>query len=360
MRQISNIQLFALIVTFEIGSTTLFVLGVGAKRDAWIVVLVSFLFSFILLWIYTEIPKYYPKQNFAEILTDCLGVILAKPLLLLYSLYFLGQATHNFYEFGALIKMTALPTTPLTVILYLFIVVMVYILNKGIEVIARSIEVFLPFLFFFLLAAYFLIMISGDFELENLLPILGDGLQPVLTEAPKVVGFPFGETVVFLVIWHYVQKQPHIRKTTYIAVTVSTFLLLIAQIIFIAVLGAELTATSEIPLLEALLSVHIAMIFTNLDIIGVFIMFIGGFYKTAIHFFAFCLAFSWLLNKTNPKWICIIFGLALPMISILRFESLSDQRWKGMEGNVYNILIYAILPLLLLLIIKVKKKHKKM
>ncbi|QGH33356.1 GerAB/ArcD/ProY family transporter [Gracilibacillus salitolerans] len=359
MRQISNIQLFALIVTFEIGSTTLFALGVGAKRDAWIVVLLSFLLSFILLWVYTEIPKYYPKQNFAEILNDCLGFMLAKPLLFLYSMYFLGQATHNFYEFGALIKMTALPNTPLLVILFMFIVVMVYILHKGIEVISRSIEIFLPYLFFFLLAAYFLNMISGDFEIANLLPILGEGFQPVLTEIPNIVAFPFGEMVVFLVIWHYVQKQHLIRKTTYIAVTVSTFLLLIAQIVFIAVLGVELTDSSEIPLLETMLSVHIAMIFTNLDIIGVFIMFIGGFYKTAIHFYGFSLMFTWLFNKSNSKWIIIIFGLALPIISILRFDNLDDQKWKGMEGGVYNILLYALLPLLILLIIKVKKKHNQ-
>ncbi|SFM49213.1 spore germination protein KB [Gracilibacillus orientalis] len=357
MRQISTIQLFALIVTFEIGSTTLFALGVGAKQDAWIVVLVSFILSFILLWVYTQIPKYYPQQNFAEILHDCLGVILAKPLLFLYSMYFLGQATHNFYEFGVLIKITALPNTPLLVILYLFIVVMIYILHKGIEVIARSIEIFIPYLFFFLLAAYFLNMISGEFELTNLLPIFGEGFQPILAEVPKVVAFPFGEMVVFLTIWHYVKEQGYIRKTTFIAVSVSTFLLLIAQIVFIAVLGVELTASSEIPLLEAMLSVHVAMIFTNLDIIGVFIMFIGGFYKTAMHFFGFSLMFTWLLNKSNSKWVITIFGLALPFLSILRFENLDDQRWKGMEGSVYNILLYALLPLLLLLIIKVKKKH---
>ncbi|WP_018932499.1 GerAB/ArcD/ProY family transporter [Gracilibacillus lacisalsi] len=359
MRQISHIQLFALIVTFEIGSTTLFALGAGAKRDAWIVVLVSFVLSFILLWVYTEIPKHYPKQNFSEILNDCLGVILAKPLLFLYSMYFLGQSTHNFYEFGALIQMTALPRTPLLVTLYLFIVVMVYILHKGIEVLGRSIEIFLPYLFFILLAAYFLNMISGEFELTNLLPILGEGYQPVLKEIPKVVGFPFGEMVVFLVIWHYVNKQQGIRKTTYIAVTVSTFSLLIANIVFIAVLGAELTASSEIPLLETMLSVHIAMIFTNLDIIGVFIMFIGGFYKTAIHFYGFALAFTWLMNKSNAKWVITIFGLALPFLSIFRFENLDDQRWKGMEGGVYNILVYALLPLIILLIIKIKQKTSK-
>ncbi|WP_058306104.1 GerAB/ArcD/ProY family transporter [Gracilibacillus massiliensis] len=358
MNKISNIQLFSLILVFEIGSTTLFALGIGANRNAWIVILISYFLSLSLLWCYTQIPRYYPNQNFSEILTDSLGVILAKPLLLLYGIYFFNQTTHNFYEFGVLIRITALPNTPLLVILYLFILVMIYVLHKGLEVIARSIEIFLPYFVLFLILIYFLTFLSEDFQLSNLQPILGDGFKPVLKEIPTVLAFPFGEMVVFLIFWHYINKQQLIRRTTFIAVTVSALIITTSLIIFLAILGPELTSSSEIPLLETLLSIHIAMIFTNLDSIGVFIMFIGGFYKTAIHFFAFSLALTWLFNKSNPKWVIFIFGLLLPIITQYRFSSLDDQRWKGMEGGVYNILLYSLLPLLILLIIMVKKKAK--
>ncbi|SHN27768.1 GerAB/ArcD/ProY family transporter [Gracilibacillus kekensis] len=358
MNKISNIQLFSLILVFEIGSTTLFAIGIGAERDAWIVVLISYFLSLILLWAYTQIPRYYPNQNFSEILTDSLGVILAKPLLLLYGVYFINQTTHNFYEFGVLIRMTALPQTPLMVILYLFIFVMIYILHRGMEVIARSIEIFLPYFILFLVLIYFLTFLSGDFQLSNLQPILGNGFKPVLKELTSVIAFPFGEMVVFLIFWHYINKQHLIRRTTFIAVTISTLFLTTSLIVFISILGVDLVSNSEIPLLETLLSIHIAMIFTNLDSIGVFIMFIGGFYKTALHFFAFSLTITWLFNKSNPKWVITIFGLILPIISQLRFANLDDQRWKGMEGGVYNIFLYSLLPLLILLIIMVKKKAK--
>ncbi|GAE94444.1 spore germination protein GerKB [Gracilibacillus boraciitolerans JCM 21714] len=358
MNKISNIQLFSLILVFEIGSTTLFALGIGADRNAWIVVLISYLLSFILLWTYTQIPRYYPNQNFSEILIDSLGVILAKPLLMLYGIYFFSQTTHNFYEFGVLIRITALPNTPLLVILYLFIAVMVYILHKGMETVARTIEILAPYFILFLMLIYFLTFISEDFQLSNLQPILANGYKPILKELPSVIAFPFGELVVFLIFWHYINKQHLIRRTTFIAVTISTLFIITSLIVFLAILGPEFTSRSEIPLLETLLSIHIAMIFTNLDSIGVFIMFIGGFYKTALHFFGFSLALTWLFNRSNPKWVITIFGLLLPIITQYRFSSLDDQRWKGMEGGVYAILLYSLLPILVLFIIMIKKKAK--
>lgn len=41
MVYITKVQLFFLIMLFEIGSTTLFALGIKAKQDAWIVVLIA-------------------------------------------------------------------------------------------------------------------------------------------------------------------------------------------------------------------------------------------------------------------------------------------------------------------------------
>ncbi|KAB8137546.1 GerAB/ArcD/ProY family transporter [Gracilibacillus oryzae] len=359
MNHITNIQLFALIVIFEVGSTTLFALGIGAKQNAWVVVLCAYLCSLLLIWAYTQIPKYYPHKNFAFILDDTLGKALAKPLLLLFGLYFLNQTMHNFYEFGALINMTALPHTPLSFILYVFIIVIIYILILGIEVLTRSIEIVFPFFILVLIAIYFLNLLTGEFEWNNLQPILGNGITPVLKEVPNVLSFPFGEMIVFLTFWHFVKDPNSIRRTTYIAVSFSTLLLLTSLLVILAVLGPKLASHTEIPLLETLLSIHIGMIFTNLDSIGVFIMFIGGFFKTAIHFYGFCLAITWLLNKQKPNWIIVVAGLLLPVLSLMRFESLNDQRWKGIDEGIYNILIYSLIPVFLVILIAVKNWAKR-
>ena len=40
-------QLFALIILFQIGSTTMFSLGITAKEDAWIAIIVAMFAGFI-------------------------------------------------------------------------------------------------------------------------------------------------------------------------------------------------------------------------------------------------------------------------------------------------------------------------
>ncbi|WP_112180230.1 MULTISPECIES: GerAB/ArcD/ProY family transporter [Paraliobacillus] len=355
MQRISSIQLYTLIVAFEIGSTTLFALGIGAKQDAWLVVLLAFVISLILLWIYTQFPNYFPDKNFSEILDATLGTKMAKPLLLLYGLFFLNQAIHNFYAFSMLINLAALPQTPLLVILYLSIFITIYTLNLGFEVLARTSEILLPYLLVFLIVTFVVNFFSDTFELTNLLPVLGNGILPVIKELPILIGFPFGEMIVFLMFWHYVNKQGLIRKTTFLAVASAALLIIMNLIIMIAVLGPELTANTELPILETLLSINIANIITNLDSIAVFLLFIGGFFKATLHFMGFCLAITWFFNGSNPKWSITVFGLLLPLFATYRFTGLDVQRWKGDE-SIPILLLFAFLPVLLVFIIFLKKK----
>ncbi|WP_209121596.1 GerAB/ArcD/ProY family transporter [Alkalihalobacillus sp. BA299] len=360
MIRISNIQLFVLIFIFEVGSTTLFALGIGAKQDAWIVILIAALVGLGLLWVYTEIPKYYPNQDFSEILNDVVGKKAAKLLLFLFGIYFFDVASHNFFEFGALIQMTALPQTPLIVILYIFIIVLIYLLHMGFEVLARTAELLLPYMLLFLISIFILALFSGQFDFDALRPVLGNGIKPVIQELLKVrvLSFPFGEMVVFMMFWHYVKNQQTLRKTAFLAVCLSALLLIISLIEMIAILGPELAAQSEIPLLEVILAINIAEIITNLDSIAVFIMFIGGFYKTAIHFYAYTLAMTWLFNVKEMKWILIISGLFFPLYNLYRFPGLDVKKWLGIGVTTYDIPIFSIMPILLLLIILIKKRQK--
>jgi len=356
MIRISNTQLFFLIMAFEVGSTTLFALGIGAERDAWIVVMTAALIGLCLAWVYTEIPQYYPNQNFSDILNVAIGKKLAFPLLFLFALYFYSQASHNFFEFGVLIRMTALPLTPLMLILFLFVSVMIYILSLGFEVFARTCEILMPYFLLFLMAIFILALFSGQFDFDALYPTLANGLQPILRELPTAIAFPFGEMVVFLMFWHYVKDQEKIRKTTFLALGLSVFLLLNSLIVMLSILGPKLAANAEVPLIETILAINIAEIITNLDSIAVFIMFIGGFYKTALHFWGFCLAMTWLFNGKKGKWVVVISGLALPLFSAYRFPSFAYQRWMGFEFGIYTILLFSFLSVLILFITFLKNK----
>jgi spore germination protein KB len=344
---------------FEIGSTTLFVLGIGAKQDAWIVILIATFISLGLVWIFTEIQKQYPDKNLVEILQCMLGKWLSVPLILLYALYFFSSASFNFYEFGEIIRTTFLENTPQLVILSVFMFTSIYMITLGFEVIARTAEILMPVLMIFLLITYFLASISGKLDIQELFPVLENGIKPVLKEVYPVINFPFGESVVFLMYWHMINKKESIRKITLLVVCMTGGILVLSNLIIITILGPELAAKAEIPLLRVLFDINIADIITNLDIIGVIVIFIGGFYKTVLNFYGAVLAVTTLFKFTNKKWMTIIMGIGLIVYSMTYYQNITFHRWVGFEFNTpYIHGIFSSMPILILLMIWLKNKTK--
>jgi spore germination protein KB len=81
-------QLFTLTMIFQIGSTTLFALGIDAKQDAWLAILISLVAGLGLVLLYTEIQKHFPEQNLTEIFVSVLGRWVATPFIILYAIFF--------------------------------------------------------------------------------------------------------------------------------------------------------------------------------------------------------------------------------------------------------------------------------
>ncbi|WP_078409883.1 GerAB/ArcD/ProY family transporter [Priestia abyssalis] len=359
MIQITKSQLLSLMLLYEIGSTTLFALGIRAKQDAWIAVLFATLISLGLLWIYTEIQKQYPGKDFVDILQSLLGKWLATPLILLYALYFFSDASFNFYEFGEIIRTSFLTDTPQFAILGVFIFTVVYMVILGVEVIARTAEILMPVLIIFLLSTYLVASMSGSLEIKELFPVLGNGIQPILKEVLPVINFPFGESIVFLMYWHFMDKKESVRKISLLVIGITGVLLMLSDIIIIMILGAELAAKSEIPLLRVLFDINIADILTNLDIIGVTIMFIGGFYKTVLNFYGAVLVVTTLFKSANQKWVAIVMGISLMVYSMIYFRNITFQRWIGGEVWLpYIVTIFQAIPILILIMIWLKSKTR--
>jgi Spore germination protein. len=104
MNSLNKHPIFSLMVIFEIGSTTLFALGIKAEENAWLAILIAMCIGLAFNWIYTEQQKDFPDKNYVEILIEVLGRWVGTPLALLYAVYWLWPAARNLREFGELIE----------------------------------------------------------------------------------------------------------------------------------------------------------------------------------------------------------------------------------------------------------------
>ncbi|WP_054972795.1 endospore germination permease [Paenibacillus sp. A3] len=360
MARINKSQLFSLILLFELGSTTLFALGIEAKQDAWIAILIATAIGLGLLWVYLSIQTYYPNQNLGNILIDVLGKAVGIPLVLLYGLYFFLIGSTNLWEFTAFIQMIILPTSPLLVLLFIVILTAVYVLSLGVEVLARTSEIVLGMVLFFIVTAYILVASSGEAEWSQLLPVLGHGFKPVIKAAvPTIVNFPFGEMVVFFMYWHFASTKFSIKPPSFWAVGISGLMLSISLVAIISVLGVEFAANSTIPIFIVIKTINIAEILTNLDFIAVIIMFIGGFYKMTIFFYGSVQAFNSVVKFRRETWLILFLGILSVCFSYIFFTSFSFHRWVGTKVFIpyVHMPFQVFMPILLLLIVWLK--HEK-
>lgn len=359
VERISNFQLFALIILHEIGSTTLFARGIEARQDAWIAILTGMLMGFIMLWVYTAIQQSYPEKNLPEILTTVLGKWVALPLILLYAFHFFFISVFNLREFTELFTITILPKTPVTVLIVFVMLTTVYAASSGIEVVARSAEMALPFFLFFLILTYALTFGSGIVDLSRLKPVLENGWKPVISTAfPSIVNFPFGEMSLFLMYWKYVNTKSSIRKVSFLSVGISGIFLTISVIIMISVLGVRMTSGTWIPLFEIIKLINVGDFITNLDTIGVVFMLVGGFFKMTLFFYGGVLVLQSLFKFRQQIWLILLSAVGTASFSIIYFPNLIFHRWVGLMVHIPYIdtIFDIILPVLLLMIIWVKTK----
>jgi spore germination protein KB len=360
MEKISKRQLYCLTIMNLIGSTNLWALGIDAKQDAWIVILLSMLISFPLLWIYTEIHLNFPKDNIAGIITSLLGKIIGWPLAFLYVIFYLFDTTRNISEFGDLIHMTFLVNTPSWIIMFMLIATIMYILFLRIENFARLTELLMPIIFLAIVSVYIMTVASGLIDLKQLTPVLANGVTPVLKASyPVIVNFPFAGTFIFIQLWKFVEPKECIRKITFISVGLSGVLLAATIVIIISVLGVNLAANSTIPLLKVIRLINIANIITNLDAIGVMLIFISGFYRAALILFAAATTLSVLFKVEDYRWFLIPLGfLLLWYANIYEPNYPFHVKFLLPQYKQQFIPLYDLIPLFLFLIMKLKKYSK--
>lgn len=345
-------------VIFEIGSTTLFALGIKAKQDAWLVILLAMLMGLALVWIYTELQGAFPDKNFAEIIIIILGKWLGTPLALLYAIYWLWPAARNLREFGELIVLASLNNTPLVVILITFMLTSIYVLSLGNRILARTSEIFMPIIIVYIISIYILLILSKEVKLSSLLPIMPDGIKPILKEAyPNVAAFPFGEIFIFSMYWCYVDDKKSVRRSTVTAVILTGVLLALTLVCYITVLGVGQTAISTIPLVDLIKMINIGEFFSNLDIIAISIMFLGGFYKMTLLYNGFTSVLATVFKIKNYKVLLVVTGAFLLWVAIAFEPSYTYHKWMTpFDTNYFYTAFLHVIPLLLLLIYRIKKK----
>lgn len=350
--RISSIQLFLLLTGFLYGSTVIINSAQGAKNDAWLAILLGGTGGALLIGVYVAIALLNPSKTLVEILKERLGKVMGSVIALLYVWYFIHLAALVFRNFGEFIAVVTFPETPMIVVIGIFAIILVYAINSGVEVIGRLGELLVPVLPVVVLIICLALITTHDFT--AFLPILENGMTPVLKAAFGFVTFPFGESVVFLMLFPHLNRKGNLKKIAALSVLFMVALSLLLFFRDITVLGGELMQQATfVPHLTALLIPG-----TNVEPLVDINLLIGGGVKISVCIYAAARALSQVAGIDDYRKLTTVITTFCVVLSIWVYENVLEMlNWSERVWPYYSIPFQIVIPLLLLFLSLRKRKE---
>ncbi|KKK38682.1 spore gernimation protein KB [Mesobacillus campisalis] len=360
--KISAYQLFVMIVLFELGSAVLVPIASGAKQDAWIAILVGMAGGFLLFGAHYRLYRYYPEITPIQYMQKLLGKFFGKLLAFSYIVLFMYFAARVLRDFGEMLLTFAYVETPLFIVNAMLIMVVVYAVIKGIEVLARTGELFFLLLYLLAVIGFILIVSSGLIELTQLMPVLEEGWGRVLkVVATETISVPFGEAVVFSMILPYLDNKDSGLGAGMFGLFVAGINLSIVMAINISVQGVEILTRSQFPLLTTVQSIQMAEFLERLDVFFMVSVIIGIFFKVSLYFYAAVSGTAILFNIKEPSRLVYPLGLVVLFMSITIASSYSEhiKEGLGLMAKTLQPFFLVLVPVFLLGIAYLKNRKKQ-
>jgi len=327
------------------------------KQEAWIGVLLGFIISVPIIWIYQALAKRFPSKSLIEINEAVFGRLLGGMISVLYIFYFLSLAFLNARELGSFVTSIILPQTPMAITLILFIIVCAWAVRKGMKNLTRC-----GFLFAVISIAIILfnfLLLYNIIKPENFLPIFSMPLKNYMMSAHLVAALPFCEIIAFFMLFPYMQKPGEFGKALRGGLMIGTITLLIIVVRDIAVLGSY-TLVSTMPSFSVLRLIDVAEILTRLEILYAVTLTALLFFKVSILYFAAVSGFSRLLKFDSYRFLIYIFGALIVVYSIGVFRaSYENTLWVHRAAATYSTTFVFVLPAITLIVAIIRSRFKK-
>jgi len=351
---ITEKQALAIMIMFTLGSTLVLGAGGTAKNDVWLAILLSMLMAVPILLLYCRIQRLYPDKNIYGIFDAVYGSIAGKLMsfVFIWYLFHLGALViRNFTEF---IVSVSLPETPQNVIGLFMIVLCIWAVKAGIEVISRWTSIMLPIMVLVILTVTMLFAPLLDFE--NLKPVLYDGFAPVLDSAFSVFAFPFSETVVFLTFFNQLTKKEKVYKVYFWNLIISGTFILLVSVRTLLSLGVPNINILFFPSYASVRLINIGDFLERIEITVAMVFLFAGFIKISMCLYGASIGAAHLLGCSNYRKIAAPLGLAMLILSIIIYKNTAEMfEWANNIYKYYSFIFEVFMPVVTYMAIGVRK-----
>lgn len=358
--ELSNRQIFWMIASMQMLMLILLTSSATvqiAKQDAWISSLLVVAMGTGIAYFCAKLSTLYPGQTLITFSHNLFGKWLGRFVSLLYILYWIIVYAAILRQFTSFIIGTILPETPITSILLIMSLAVIYPTIQGITVIGRLSEVLGPIIVAGVLIP--IVLAINKMDIDRLFPVFGDNSVLTVMSA-SIPAAPFlGDCIVLMMLISFLkQKKSFIRHSVF-SVMLAGFGFVLSIFAVLMMFGPMVTGSSPYPLLLLVRSVSIGGVVENLDAIMTAIWMMSIFIKLSLYLFAASYGTAeWFgTKKWRPFvwWISLIGGL-IAFIPRNYVEVSIVFPAKVAVPYIFPLL-NVFLPLLMLIIALAKRKR---
>jgi spore germination protein KB len=326
-----------------------------AKQDAWLSSIISIGCGLLLGWLYIVLAKKYPNMTLIEYSEAIMGRWLGKTIAFFFFLFFLFITSGILRMIGDIITTKVLPETPIVATEITYLIIVIYAVRLGLEPFARTSEIVFPWvIMFFSLTGLFLF---PQIKLENLLPFMENGFNPVLRGAFRLTSVPFSDLFLLLMITPFVGESKGVGRGFLLAITFSGFSILCTFLLSICVLGSDLTSRLQYPVYDLAVRIDVANFIQRIEVLSGGFIFITVFVKIVICFYAMAISLAQILNLKQYRFLTFPLGIMVLFLSILQYpNTIYFNKFVSGAWLPFSMIYGLFFPLLLLVGDKWKKR----
>ena len=352
---ISERQGVILITLFIVGSSLLLGSGGQAKQDAWIAMIIAMCWAVILLLMFSRILSLYPGKDLFDILEIVMGKVIGKiiSILMIWFAFHLGTLVlRNLSDFT---NTLVFPDTPVVVPMISFVILIIWVLKEGIEVLGRWSEFFVWVIG--LTIIIITLLSTSEMDISRLKPILGSGFMPILKGTLSSLSFPFGETVVFTMVFSNIAKIKSYKRTFLLGMFLGGGFVFLGTLRNILVLGSETVSKIYFPSTLAISLIHLGEFLQRIEIAVLIVFIVCVFVKVSICVFAVSNGISKFFGFTDYKFISTPVVLLMLNFSFFIYKSnIETTSWAFNVWPYYSMVFEVIIPLIVFIIVEVKNR----
>jgi len=356
--KITNHQLFSLTACSTFGGIAIVIASTItniAKQDAWISAAITPVFGLLILWLMCSLGSLYPDMTFIEVIMKVFGKWIGWAVAASFILLCLEVSSHMPWYISSFVTSQAMPETPSYVIDAVFLTAVVIGVLYGIEAIARASEIFTYFVSFLFIVAMVLVLPSA--KIENIFPIFEKGIAGSIKGSFILTNYSTLPLIVIMMIYPVnTSDLPAARKSIFKGYLWTGFLIFIAILMCILVLGAEISAGSNYPTYLLAKEINVDVVFTRFEFVIAAKWITTNYIICTLFFYTAVIGLSQLLGLKDYRKIVLPLGLIVLVMSEVVYPNITYERnWLNLVWPPYIITYALVLPVMLLLVYGIKK-----